>query len=186
MTTTENVRALVHEFVASYVDKPEALRVEFQQAETGDVYWMMKGDIDDEGKLVGKEGTHVDALTQIIGAIGRARGSAYTFRLLTRGGSIKKERPRDVIAYDPKRAHALLIRILVALGVGARVRVGPGNGPRQSLTFVFTIESAAPEDYAALVRVDGEFGTTIVAALGTLFRAIAKKDGVRFQIAAQP
>jgi predicted RNA-binding protein YlqC (UPF0109 family) len=183
--STVNVRDLLREFVASYVDKPDALRIEFQTAATGDVYWMMKGDFEDEGKLVGKAGTHVDALEFILMAIGRHSGVVYTFRLLTRGGCEKKEAPRDVIEYDPGRVQVLLTRLLVALGIGASVRVGPGAGPRNSLTFVFTIKASAREDYSRLVHVDVNFGSTIVAALGTLFRAIAKKDGVRFTIAAE-
>lgn len=183
---SEKIRDLIRDLATAYIDNPEALRIEYQRAETADVYWMMSGHPEDEGKLVGAGGCHVDALERIIAQIGRSAGVTYTFRLLTRAPSQERvAAPRDVMEYDPGRARELLARLLEATGVHATVSVGPGRGPRGSLSFTFAIHADDAADYARLVCIDGARGSTLVAAFGTLFRAIGKKDGVRFLVAAR-
>lgn len=171
--TPQQTRDLIIELVGRYVDRPADLRCEFQTTEKGDVYWMMKGHETDEGKLVGIDGCHVNALESLIVRIGTEQRKTYTFRLLTIGEPRRRpqQAPRDVIEYDPRPARDLLCRLLYALAVQRfSVEVGPGSDPRRSLTFVFRVKTAS--------YIDGD----MLDALGTLFRAIAKKDGVRFQI----
>ena len=76
--------------------------------------------------------------------------------------------------------------MLEELDIGSfRVDVGPGAGPRSALTFVFAITVQDSSDYNALTVSPAEprNDETIIGALGTLFRAIAKKNGVRYELA---
>lgn len=174
--TPSQTRDLIVDLVGRYVDRPADLRCEFQTTEKGDVYWMMKGHEADEGKLVGIAGCHVKALERLIVRVGAEQRKTYTFRLLTIGEPLRrpKQAPRDVIEYDPRPARDLLCRLLDALAVQRfTVEVGPGSDPRRSLTFVFTVKTAS--------YIDAE----TLDALGTLYRAIAKRDGIRFQISLQ-
>lgn len=186
MTDNQKTEQLLRDLAASLVEHPEALRVAHQIAEDGSIYWAMKGHDDDEPKLVGQRGSHVDAITLLVSQIGKANGKPYTFRLITINAPIDRPKapPRDVIDYDPAPAKNLLVRILESLEIGAfAVSVGPGPGARNSLTFVFTIGVNDISDFMTLTyRPDPKADETIEGALGTLYRAIAKKDGVRFFI----
>lgn len=169
----EKTKALLCDLVGSFIERPAALRVECQSGADGAAYWMMQGDLADEGKLVGAGGAHVKAVARLVESIGAARGQAFTFRLITVGDPQRRpeRQERDVIEYDPRPARDLLCRTLEALDIGEfKVEAGPGAGARRSLTFVFTVKTARYIDADTL------------DALGTLFRAIAKKDGVRFAI----
>ena len=91
------------------------------------------------------------------------------------------------MAYDPTPALLLLGRIIDALGLPtARITVGAGAGERDSLTFAFTITVAGPYGYSLLTvpheipRPDRDISMAIIGAIGTLFRAMARKSGVRF------
>jgi predicted RNA-binding protein YlqC (UPF0109 family) len=169
MTTDAQITNLLRDLVSTFVERPEALRVAAQPAADGACYFAMKGALEDESKLVGAGGSHVDALALLVAEFGRA-----------------DQPPRDVIDHDPQPARELLCRVLSSLDVGAfAVTVGPGPGPRNSLTFLFEISLHDAVDYKRLTvpvqHVSCE-NATIVAALGTLFRAIAKKNGVRYNL----
>ena len=139
---------------------------------------------DDEGKMIGNAGSHVDALESLIYAFGNAAGEIWTFRLLTKNAP--KPAPRehnDAIEHDPEPQRALLSRVMEALLIApAKIAVTPGTGPRRSLTFVFTIHVQKPADYRMLTVPEDEFSDPLIASIGTLFRAAARKMGVRYQV----
>lgn len=186
MTTDTLTKELLRDLVHAFTMHPEALQLEAQHT-TGAALWIMKGHKDDERFLVGSGGSHVRALSFLVRCIGLARREQYTFKLITIQAPRKRPPmdPNDAITHDPEPTRALLERILQELSIGSfSVDVGPGVGPRAALTYVFTIRVKDGADYNALtVAPFPESTETIVGALGTLFRAIAKKNGVRFDIA---
>lgn len=194
MTTTDDTKLteILRDIAAAIVERPGEIRAAAQPAEDGACYFALKGHREDESKLVGTGGSHVDALAFLVAAAGAAAGRAFTFRLITEGNPERRppNPPRDVIDHDPNPARELLRRMLDRLDLRAfEVEVGPGNGPRNSLTFLFSIR-VKEEDYRRLTAPpfppgfeDGRFDEqTVVGALGTLFRAIAKKAGVRYSL----
>ncbi len=195
---TEN---LIHEIASAFVDKPEALEVVSQPALDKAVYFALKGHPGDEGRLVGTGGSHVDALTFLVAMVGRATGEKFTFRLITcaRPDERTTMKLNHVLTYDCTRVQSLLERVLVALGFGdVEVDVGPSKGPQFSLSFAFKLiahEAATRERLINPVKIvifpatdekpEKAIEMRLVEALGTLFRAIARKDGVKFSIAVE-
>jgi predicted RNA-binding protein YlqC (UPF0109 family) len=189
MTDTEQTESLLRDLVSRFVEKPDALRIAKQEAQDGSCYFVLAGDPDDGGRLAGKEGSHVDALALIVFAFGKANGRAYTFRLVNgpRPEFRAKLEPRAAVEYDAEPARELLGRVLAAMDLGEfAVDVGPGAGSRHALTFVFTVRVKDVRDQLALTNpIDPNSPDTLVGALGTLFRAIAKKDGVRMNLVVE-
>jgi len=186
-TETTETKQLIRDLLASFTNHPEALDIEAQLA-PGSAYWMIKGHPEDEPILVGRQGSHVRALAFLIQSFGQARDEQHTCRLLTE----REPRPRPqmearaVLRFDPEPSRALLSRILEELAIDSfAVLVGPGTEPRRSLTFVFSIQVKDAADYNVLTVAPDSSSETIVGALGTLFRAIAKKNGVRFVITVE-
>lgn len=202
MTTVRHpAENLIHDLAAAFVDKPEALLTSSQVALDGAIYFSLKGHPIDEGRLVGTKGCHVDALTFLLVLVGQAQDERFTFRLITRQEP-RQNKPLDdrhVVSYDPERIRQLLARILDELGFdNCAVSVGPWAGAQHSLSFSFTIKPESSADYELLMKeikavifpateVYAEKSMTlrIVEVLGTIFRAIAKKDGVRFSIVVE-
>ncbi len=192
---TEETRALLLALTARFVAWPGALKLGVQEAGDGSAYFALQGHAKDEPVLIGARGSHVDALAIIVQEIGRAAGRKFTFRLITSAGKFdrKPEDPRDVVSYDPRPAVELLNRLLASLDLGEfAVAHGPGDGVRQSLTYLFAIKLREERDVAALTasrEIEGpgrREPQTLIGALGTLFRAIAKKEGVRITLSVEP
>lgn len=194
MTTTETnqTKTVLRDLVARFTEHPEALEITAQvappdeQTHNWSCFWMMKGHPEDESKLVGKDGAHVRALEFLVSRFGVARLEVHTFRLITKRKPEPRPQavPNTAMSYDPQPTADLLSRILAELDLGEfLVRVGPGSGARNKLTFLFEILVRDGLDQRILtVRADPNADETIVGAIGTLFRAIAQKDGVRFDI----
>lgn len=183
-TTTQ----LLRDLFAKLTNHPEAIEIG-DQPTAGARLWLMKGHPDDEGKLVGKEGSHVNAITFLISAMGMARGETWTFRLITTPG--KKNAPpaarKAVISYDPQPLVDLLTRILAELPINDfNVRVGPGRGPRDVLKFEIVIGVRAGVDFQALTTDHTASGHSIHGALTTLYKAIGKNSGVELEVVVAP
>jgi predicted RNA-binding protein YlqC (UPF0109 family) len=178
------VAVLIHELAQLYVGNPSAIRVEFQDSADGrSCYFVLKGDKRDDSRLIGRDGCHVHALNSLVEQVGRAQGRTFTFRLLTdRGRHEPYEKGESALTYDPRPARDLLCRWLAALGVaGFSVEATPGPGARRSLSFVFEIKIGNMAKAASLTISEEGF-PSIVGSLGTLYRAIAQQQGVRFQL----
>lgn len=185
-TETNQTKEILRDLCSAFLDHPDALEIEAQEA-PGSCFWQIRGHREDESKLVGRDGSHVRALAFLVGRFGAARSEAHTFKLLTERRPEPRPplKPKKAIRYDTKPVEGLLVRILSELDLGDFfVTVGPGTGARDVLTFVFSIVVKDPLDVRILtVRPDPNSDETIVGAIGTLFRAIAKKNGVRFDLA---
>ena len=188
--TTKNAHDLILRIAGAFVTYPDDLRLEHQSGEDGSVYWVMRGKPEDEGKLVGNHGAHVDALRMIVTEFGRAARVAYTFRLVTERQFVERqEKPRvDTAEFDPKPAENLLVEILCQCEIGDfNIQTKIGEGRKTTLAYDFHVVLANPTDYSALTiqrkfkHREGET-MSIEGAIGTLFRAIGKVNGVRFRV----
>lgn len=202
MTTVRHPNEnLIHDIAAAFVDKPESLEIVSQPALDKAVYFALKGDPRDEGRLVGVGGCHVDALTFLVAMMGRAAGEKFTFRLITcaRPEERTSMKSNHVTNYDVAPAQRLLSRILAEIGVpDARIQVRAPEGPQFSLSFVLSIVTPYPAQRDRLLdstkivifpasetKSEKAIEMRGVEALGTLFRAIARKDGVKMAIAVE-
>lgn len=189
MTKTDltKIKELLRDVVAGFVEQPNAIQIAHQTA-PGSCYWMMRVAPVDDPKAIGKDGAHARAIATLVAAWGDAEGEAHTFRLLNNTERVAREpdKIRDVMEYDVGPRRELLSRALSELALdGFAIKTGPGAGVRDTLTFELAINVATDRDYALLTRPRGESGVAVVAALGTLFRAIARNDGVNIEISVR-
>lgn len=191
-TTTDHVAKateLVRDLAAQLVDRPEALLVGSQVADDGAAYIAMKCAPEDEGKLVGQDGAHVDSLRFLVERFGAARGRIWSLRFITQR-TPDAGRPRSrpavefgAVAFNPEPARALIQRIVESLGCSApAVEVGPGSGPRDALTFFYVVRVSNPGRLLAPMNWERREGITPAIAIGTIFRGIFKRAGVRFEV----
>lgn len=188
-TERQTLTDLLRDIVAGIVGRPEAIEIASQPA-PGTCYWMLRVAPEDDGKAIGTEGAHARALAVLIDAWGRAEGEVHTFRLITheRRSDRSPDKIKDVLTFDPEPARLLLSRVLLNLPLdGFAIDVGPGAGARDTLTFSFTIRVASDGDRRELLRPRKFEGreNTVIAAIGTLFRAMARKSGVAFEITVE-
>jgi hypothetical protein len=144
----------------------------------------MKGHAADDSKLVGRNGAHVKAFAFLVDHMGRAAGSPFTFRLVTTQPPVPSPKViyRNVLRYDPAPTAELLSAILETVDIGNfKVEVGQPSGPRQSLTFLFTITVEDAADLAKLKVEEPPTRESLGNAIGILFKAIGRRGGVNFE-----
>lgn len=183
---TEKLHDLLRELVSSYVDHEDELAIDARE-HPGAVYWSIRGHAEDYGKLVGKQGAHFEALRTLIAAIGEAREELHVLNRFEEPEAARRRRPSDAEpaeTYDPRPARDLLCRVLEPLVGDFKVEatVKPNRDPRIPfpLFVTLTVTVRTEEDHGELVAQ--KQGTTLVGALGALFRARANRDGIGIQI----
>ena len=183
---TQKINDLMRELVESFIDYPTSLALAAKEV-PGSVYWSMQGHADDTPKLIGIRGAHFNALRFLFLRLGRVRDLLYTFKVNEPERAQRRESspPKVAKAYDPRKAKELLSQILDALLIGQYVvDIKLAHKDKTPLEYTFIIFTRDEADYDDLtVAPQGSIDTmTIVAALGTIFRAYANKDGVKFVI----
>jgi hypothetical protein len=178
-------RALISDLLGAYILRPAVLQMGLQES-NGACLWVIRGDEQDDPLLIGVDGAHVRALEQLVAQFGAARGEDWTLRLVTETEPRERERnPRKIaISYEPEPIRALLERLIAELAVANyRVTVDTGTGPRDLLTFIFRVHVKDAADALDLTTAKPPNGLTTIGAISTLFRAIARKNGVDFLVA---
>ena len=180
---------LIRSLVETYIDHPEALVLNVR--DYGDqVYFTAQGHSDDHKRLVGTGGAHVAALEHLVKAMGRARQVVHSFRLLNPEPSGRREdyEEKDAETHDPEPAEKLLRNLIRAVGIDevsivVSMRSLPDERP---LSYLFQVYTRTEDDHEALIVSprNARNGLTAVAAIGTLFRAAARKAGVKYTIEA--
>ena len=174
---------LIKALTQLYVGNPEAIEVAMQEGEDGSCYFAMRGDPRDDSRLIGRDGSHVQALEFLVKRIGAAQGRIFTFRLLdTKGRHEPYPLPPPQITYDTKRIQNLLSQLLAAIGVeGFYVQAGPGVGPRQTLAYEFVID-IQNRAIAESLTYSLENNLSVIGSIGTLVRTIGRQQGVSLQV----
>ena len=182
-TTPADLQGLIQNLTRLYVGKPEEITVKVQESKDGAAYFALKGSPVDDSRLVGRDGSHVNALMFLVNQVGLEAGQVYTFRLFTSETETEPWRsPRKAIDYDPQPAAAVLKDWLEALGLeNFTVEVSPGKGPRTELSYTFEIKTRNHE-LATALKLRGDRGLSVIGAIGTLIRAIGKQNGVHLQL----
>jgi predicted RNA-binding protein YlqC (UPF0109 family) len=185
-TDTERTQQLLHALVGMYVTSPQDLQLTARET-PGRVEWCLWPGSADTPFIVGGRGSHIRALSYLVGEIGKARDVLYTLTL--------KEPPRGpapswadrpvATEYDHVPARDLIEQLLHAVGttefkLNYLTRGIHADG---RLRTEFQIWVRSDEDYKHLTVPTGtQDDQTIIAALGTLFRAHANKVGCRIQL----
>ncbi len=171
--------------VEALLDFPEELRVDEVR---GDGFrrfvanWAAEAD---QGKMIGRMGTHMHALELVAHTVGERIGERWEFKAFFPPRDRPRppgEKPRRPETHDPKPDLAVLG---AALGAMLAQRPVLGIFPeREPGDHVFKITPMTHLDGAALCQPNlfHNRETTLVAELGTLFRAIGGRQGVNYRV----
>jgi predicted RNA-binding protein YlqC (UPF0109 family) len=190
MTDPEQSLAAFRRLVCAILDHPDELRVDVNEGDGYlriDASWAAEPD---QGKLVGEMGTHARALWFVLQTMGERVGGRWQFkvRFPERTGP---RPPKGRNAERPaKHSHeadlVVLIEVVDAcLGQPLAVAAHPEGQPGD---VCFRIVPSTRESDTVL-REQVEFHnrqTTLVAELGTLFRAIGRRQGVNYRVEVAP
>jgi predicted RNA-binding protein YlqC (UPF0109 family) len=179
LTKTQN---LIRRIISAIIAHPEHLLIspaEFR----GAVYWNVQAHADDQPKIIGKQGSHIRALTFLVAEIGLDADSMYKIKLAepeigNRSDSTQIQSPTS---YDASLAEQTLLEVIEAIfGPQSATITTTGIG----LAYNFEITLRDHDEVPDLrVPYDGDmYEMTIIGSLGTLWRAWAKRDGVNFTV----
>ncbi len=174
--------ALIRRLVERFIEHPRSLMISLKEF-PGCVYWTMQAHADDHAKLVGKGGSHYDALRLIIAELGRSSETLYILRrFIEPEPAPRRERMarREAVIYDCIPARDLLCELLESMGIGQFTNTVVSID--QHYDFHITVRDADDIKFLTESRSDTEHPMTIKDAIATLFRAYANRDGVRFGI----
>lgn len=187
----ENCAPIIEGLLLAMVDDKRAVTLE-ANCLPGRVNWMFRVDINDTGKVIGIGGSHIRAMNLLVGLMGKQAGAEWHAVAMDPSGV---ERIGRSVAAVPKAFNAtpdwtLLCQLLVALGINADV------APTGNITagYTFQVRGSGQQDQAALLDMHAvhykragipmKEEVNVVGAIGTLFRAIARRQGVRYRLDA--
>jgi predicted RNA-binding protein YlqC (UPF0109 family) len=185
---TTATMALLREILGGLIANPEHLRIEAREF-PGAVYWTIRVQADDYGKVVGKAGAHIQAIAFILDDIGRAIETTYAVTLPEPEAAPRRPNLPPVSSenYDPEPARDLLERTLAPRFADTVCveTVIPTDGQWPYYRFVVTVrekdfaELVSPRDF---VMGNKTLRNSLVDSLGTLWRARGQKEGVKLMI----
>jgi len=177
--SAEEVTTLLKRLLEVVIDYPRDLELDYRLL-VGRTDWRIRGNINDQGKLVGRQGAHIKAVGFIMSAIGNSRGQQYVVRLEEGQGERHPEigrRPASPTYSCTAKLQLLKDILAEVLEEPAEVQVWK-DGCDSPPTFVFTIVAKRIQDYESLVQAPFADESTLIGACGTLFRAAGHCDGV--------
>lgn len=178
---------LLRDLVAALCSKPEEARVDYIPGEGDLGAFRVKVADCDTGRVFGRDFSHLFALKFIVqrmAARARARWSLSIADRAPGAGDERSEYPPPPQAYDPEGARALLEDAVNAV-ISDNASVAAGNGHKPH-NFVFTIRADTRDGAAELTTPFSVTGAreplSAQSALGTLWRAIGRQEGVTFRV----
>lgn len=187
---TEKAVALLRALINSLIDYPADLQIEattIKDATGRD--WRtnlsVTPNINDAGKVIGKQGAHFKALKRVMDMIGTVEGKSYVLRMEPGTGERRPEILHQSAGpeFNCDEHQELLEDVLGATGVDAEilVRMTPGGG----IGYVFTVR---PRTWVADEFLTGDAidqrDPALITALAALFKAAGHRAGVVFQVEA--
>jgi predicted RNA-binding protein YlqC (UPF0109 family) len=180
---------VVRSMINSFIDHPESLTISGTE-HTGFTWWSIQGHADDFSKLVGKGGAHFNALKMLLNAIGQNQSIQYALRRYEEPEPAQRKEysPRKVSCfYSSEPAELLLQMVLASVGITeATLESQRAVSLDPTPDFSIRIYVHSPADFRLLNQPpnDSNVPMCLLGAIGTLFRAYANKEGVRFTLAA--
>lgn len=183
MTTAEQTTgAILERLILALVDHPQDAELEAITLPSR-INWRLRVNINDAGKVIGKKGAHVIALKLLIAKMGDRLGQVWDLKVID-----PEEGRREVSAarlvpvsghHSPTADAAMLDDLLEAVTGNTYAIAANATG---AADFTFTI---TPNDWPAHeALVDKAAGTeeTLIAAIGTLYRAVGRRQGVGYAV----
>lgn len=149
----------------------------------GAVYWEIRANADDQPKLIGRGGTHIRALAFLVAEIGLASGEMYKLKLSEpeHGQRSPAVKPTTPTKYNPVHASKLLLDVTeLIFGKDSCSITTTATGNEFEFAIIMRDAADVP-DLRTPYEAD-PYELTVIGALGTLWRAWAKKDGVEFTV----
>ena len=184
MTATDRSAELLSRLLEGLLDDPRRLELDATPLPRR-VNWRVKVSFNDAGKLCGKGGEHIKSLIVLVRLLGERHGEQWILEVLDpdQGERVENLPIPDAPAHLPGESLRLLYELLAEiLTAPAVVKVTQTGG--KPLVFNFEIRPANVQDYELLVTAVPVQRTelTPVAALGTLFRALGRQQGVSYRV----
>lgn len=178
----EDSALLLRRIVESFTDYPADLTLESKLL-PGRVDWRLRVNVNDHGKVIGRNGSHIRALQYLWAQVGESCGQYFVLRLDENPVGKRepeKRRPTPNPAFSCVGHKALLSDFLdQVLSERPAIEV---RREQARVEFVFVIDCERVQDYERLVCVTTETTQTVITELGTLFRAAGHKNGVGFKL----
>lgn len=187
MTSFDKATEAVKLLVEALLEEPTALVLDLIEAEPDAILTVLKVDDCDRGKLIGSDASHIRATRFIAATIGKRLGGEWNFRAdLPAPPRNRGPRPPDARRPDKapheKPTRVVLERILEAcLASPASINAKPGALPGDFVFRIVPANQADSHDLFAEEPFDNRT-LTLVDALGTLVRAIGRRQGVNYRV----
>ncbi len=146
------------------------------------INWTLSVNIDDAGKVIGIKGAHARALQHLTGRMGDRFGQVWTLRILDPEEGPRGERRANTpppVHFSPAADLNLLGTVLTAATGCVYTIDHRADGGAAWILRVTPADWAAQE---ALVDKQAADGEALIAVLGTLFRAVGRRQGVGYRV----
>lgn len=193
IVSVDNCAPIIERLLMALVDDKRSVELN-ANCLPGRINWLFRVNINDTGKVIGKGGSHLRALQLIVRQIGRAAGEEWTANPLDPTGDKREGQAGSALTpktHSNREDRELLCELLTALQIQAEVL----SAGTVKDGFVFKIEAAGQQHLAALLeshkvdyKLNGEMmveEANLQGALGSLFRAIARRQGVRYRLTTE-
>lgn len=187
---TDRAGDLILKLAEALVDDPRRVSMEASEMPRR-INWQVKVDINDAGKLIGKHGSHLKAFGLVVRLMGEKGGEDWRLVHVPPDDGERMERaPSETPKhYDPTIASEILKESLELILEAAPVV----SVDQHRNEFTFTVRPILAQDFARLLDAveitPARFNPArnaetlnLASALGTLWRAYGRKEGVYFKV----
>lgn len=182
MNNIDQTEQLLRQLIESFTYYPRDLHIE-PKGVSALIDFVVECHELDQKLCIGHKGSHIKALALITALMGKADEATYRFVLVDRViQPTERSEPKLADRYDAEPARVLLLELLkYVFDETPKIEVS-AILQQKPLSYTFGIRCATAKDLAMLTERSRSDVMTLEAALGTLFRAWANKDGVAFKI----
>lgn len=188
MTADDTASPVIERLIAALCDQPRAVELTARSL-PGRVNWILRADVNDMPKIVGMNGCRIRVLQLAVELMGKAAGEQWALDYASPSGERHDKAPDTPAPRHHSTAPDLttLHQVLASIGIVAAVTVA---GDVES-GFTFSLRPSRHEDNDRLqekhtaLYVSGQLDCkplNLLMGLGTVFRSIGRRQGVRYQI----
>ncbi len=187
MTPSERFAPILIRLLESMVDQPDLVKISTDEFPSG-INWGFECGPDDVRKVIGKQGSRLRALRLIVDLAGKeAREEWRIFAPKPTGAITRSAPPSKPTGFTPMASISLLNDLLSLVGASALV----GATGNSNAGYCIQITPLSQTGYTTLLEMhpalysDNQVETqpiNLIGSLGTCWRAIAGKNGVKFHL----